>query len=146
MKIFHRWQLSSEFAILLTVRLRRDVRVVYGASLENWWCPKGTGGSNPSLSANIENRIRRSTQVAVRGSPAKGVDWGNRCVGSNPTFSAKPSESTVRAVFIIHNNALSCRHPLLRIGESIVSAIETGIWSYHCLSRDIGVKMSSIEF
>ena len=27
--------------------------------------------------------------MAIRGSPAKGVDWDDRCVGSNPTFSAK---------------------------------------------------------
>ena len=31
--------------------------------------------------------------MAVRGSPAKGVDWGNRCVGSNPTFSATKEHS-----------------------------------------------------
>ena len=31
--------------------------------------------------------------MAVRGSPAKGVDWGNRCVGSNPTFSATKERS-----------------------------------------------------
>ena len=48
---------------------------------------RGTGGSNPSLSASDE--YWRSTQVAIRGSPAKGVDWVYRCVGSNPTFSAK---------------------------------------------------------
>ena len=30
-----------------------------------------------------------STQVAVRGSPAKGVGWGNWREGSNPSFSAK---------------------------------------------------------
>ena len=32
--------------------------------------------------------IRRSTQVAVRGSPAKGVGWGDWREGSNPSFSA----------------------------------------------------------
>ena len=31
----------------------------------------------------------RSTQVAVRGSPAKGVGWGDWREGSNPSFSAK---------------------------------------------------------
>ena len=35
--------------------------------------------------------IRRSTQVAVRGSPAKGVGWGDWREGSNPSFSAKKS-------------------------------------------------------
>ncbi len=32
--------------------------------------------------------IWRSTQVAIRGSPAKGVDCVKRCEGSNPSFSA----------------------------------------------------------
>ena len=55
--------------------------------------PQGTGGSNPSLSAkkfNIAPTIHpwRSTQVAVRGSPAKGVGWGDWREGSNPSFSA----------------------------------------------------------
>ncbi len=75
--------------------------------------PRGTGGSNPSLSAKYGDMPRgmssyltetdlkilphdlfcrrhawRSTQAAVRGSPAKGVDWVYRCEGSNPSFSA----------------------------------------------------------
>ena len=36
--------------------------------------------------------IRRSTQVAVRGSPAKGVGWGDWREGSNPSFSANGPE------------------------------------------------------
>ena len=34
------------------------------------------------------NILWRSTQVAVRGSPAKGVGWGDWREGSNPSFSA----------------------------------------------------------
>ena len=49
---------------------------------------KGTGGSNPSLSAN--NQIFGEVpKLAVRGSPAKGVGWGDWREGSNPSFSAK---------------------------------------------------------
>ena len=36
--------------------------------------------------------IRRSTQVAVRGSPAKGVGWGDWREGSNPSFSARKTQ------------------------------------------------------
>ena len=36
-----------------------------------------------------------------RGSPAKGVDWGNRCEGSNPSFSAKrPPHKDLRRVLL----------------------------------------------
>ena len=48
--------------------------------------PKGTGGSNPSLSANytaVEKYPR-----GRRGSPAKGVGWVDCREGSNPSFSA----------------------------------------------------------
>ena len=77
---------------------------------------QGTGGSNPSLSAKYDNALwalsysaatertalfhrkfymRRSTQVAVRGSPAKGVGWGDWREGSNPSFSATSEQSSL---------------------------------------------------
>ena len=37
--------------------------------------------------------------MAIRGSPAKGVDWVNRCVGTNPTFSANKMDR--KAVFFV---------------------------------------------
>ena len=38
----------------------------------------------------------RSTQEAIRGRFAKPLDWLFRCVGSNPTSSAKTDEVQVR--------------------------------------------------
>ena len=40
--------------------------------------------------------------MAIRGSPAKGVDWGNRCVGSNPTFSAT-KKAVLATAFLVVN-------------------------------------------
>ena len=39
--------------------------------------------------------------MAVRGSPAKGVDWGDWCEGSNPSFSAT-KEHSYECSFDIH--------------------------------------------
>ena len=61
---------------------------------------RGTVGSNPTLSASItQKHMRRSTQVAVRGSPAKGVGWGDWREGSNPSFSAKAERPCVARAF-----------------------------------------------
>ena len=65
--------------------IRRDVRVVYGAGLENQWCRKAPGVRIPLSPPEYW----RSTQVAVRGSPAKGVGSAKGREGSNPSFSAK---------------------------------------------------------
>ena len=43
--------------------------------------------------------------MAIRGSPAKGVDWDNRCVGSNPTFSAKKKRAS--ALFFTYNSFIA---------------------------------------
>lgn len=61
---------------------------------------KHRGFESLSLRQRRRNRIWRSTQVAVRGSPAKGVDWGNRCVGSNPTFSANRAKASEIRAFL----------------------------------------------
>ena len=49
---------------------------------------KASVGSNPTISAIFSIIARGNTQVAIRGSPAKGVDGEKPCVGSNPTFRA----------------------------------------------------------
>ena len=49
---------------------------------------KASVGSNPTISAIFSIIARGNTQVAIRGSPAKGVDGLKPCVGSNPTFRA----------------------------------------------------------
>jgi hypothetical protein len=46
------------------------------------------GFESLSLRHFAHNTVWRSTQVAVRGSPAKGVGWGDWREGSNPSFSA----------------------------------------------------------
>ena len=42
--------------------------------------------------------------MAVRGSPAKGVGWGDWREGSNPSFSAKTVENGQKAL----NSAVFC--------------------------------------
>ena len=55
------------------------------------------------ISRRGKNRIRRSTQVAIRGSPAKGVGWVNRRQGSNPCFSAKQRASIKDVLLFVRN-------------------------------------------
>ena len=62
--------------------------------------PKGTGGSNPSLSAILVIFIRRCTQVGRRGAPAKGV---GRVTGARVQISPSPPKAlNIIRAFIIN--------------------------------------------
>ena len=73
---------------------------------------QGTGGSNPSLSANfISGQAVEKYPRGRRGSPAKGVGWDNCREGSNPSFSANflpgfVKDSPVRAGLLLCFSAL----------------------------------------
>ena len=64
---------------------------------------KASVGSNPTISAIFSIIARGNTQVAIRGSPAKGVDGVKPCVGSNPTFRATspPTSNRSRRLFML---------------------------------------------
>ena len=66
-------------------------------------------------------QLWRSTQVAVRGSPAKGVGWGDWREGSNPSFSAiyVHNSDVVHIVFLEENIAVN-----VIAFQSIIKGIE----------------------
>ena len=78
--------------------------------------------------------------MAIRGSPAKGVDRGDRCVGSNPTFRAtSPQVSQACDDFLFHKKRIAAhKFNLLllsakghaRIFCSLVNALATKISLY----------------
>ena len=76
--------------------------------------PKGTGGSNPSLSASIPMESIQPGEVPKfgwRGSPAKGVGRVYRREGSNPSFSAKKPENAEFSGFFDALNLLLLQMP-----------------------------------
>ena len=76
---------------------------------------KASVGSNPTISAIFSIIARGNTQVAIRGSPAKGVDGLKPCVGSNPTFRARKSTS-FEALFLYTDNMFFTLQSVLRSG------------------------------
>ena len=67
--------------------------------------PRGTGGSNPSLSAIFYGEFHSVSAMQKyprgrRGSPAKGVGCDKRREGSNPSFSAKNKTPVIGVLFL----------------------------------------------
>jgi hypothetical protein len=81
----------------------RVVRVVYGGSLENCWPRKGSGGSNPSLSAKnaycIKQKIKKML-IALSKMFGRLAEWLNAVV-SKTTCLAKDTE--VRILYLPQN-------------------------------------------
>ena len=62
-----------------------------------WGPPAAAFERSPKLHiSSFHLQPCRSTQVAIRGSPAKGVDGLNPCEGSNPSFCATSEQAPYR--------------------------------------------------
>ena len=118
---------------------------------------KASVGSNPTISAIFSIIARGNTQVAIRGSPAKGVDGVKPCVGSNPTFRAMSPRASNRSrrlyILCIQNHRSSSplrlfpEKDLARFTCSLESAFTTILSRYQPFSDKsfINTRITSPE-
>ena len=81
---------------------------------------KGTGGSNPSLSAiTIRTGSVEKYPRGRRGSPAKGVGCDKRRPGSNPGFSAQSVFREESGFLVVYDVVIFIIEPEMRSDEFV---------------------------